>query len=357
MIMRSLFICFAICLSVFVSSAQGAQTGFTKGVYGNPQALLDHGHTFRSLGINALFVRSSSLTGDLYQAARKEGVRVYVEFPTLKGDEYLVNHPEAWPINEKGKRAPAADWFMGICLTDPGFRNYRLKQLEAILKKFDVDGIWLDYLHWHAQFETPKPILPETCFCDRCVKQFQEDSKVNVPAGDIPQRAEWILSRSDAAWRAWRTKVLTNWVRDLKKVLDEHNSKALLGIYYCPWYPTDFNGAQYRILGLDLKELAKIADVFSPMLYHAMMERPPEWIREYNHWLGNQSYIQKGKMPLIWPIIQAESKPKTVSVLEFQKVLNGGSAVPSSGIMMFSLHSLITEPLKLEAMKGFYLSK
>ena len=145
------------------------RASFVKGVYGDPAAFLKNGMTFRALGINSIFVRSVSLDEELFGSARKEGVRVYVEFPTLNGEEYLQAHPEAWPIDQNGERASQADWFMGICLTDSGFKNYRQEQLKALLQQYAVDGIWLDYLHWHAQFETPEPILPETCFCDRCV--------------------------------------------------------------------------------------------------------------------------------------------------------------------------------------------
>src|SRR5688500_6511551 len=132
---------------------------FTKGVYGDPAIFLRNGMSFKSLGINALFVRSVSLTEELYREARKERVRIYVEFPTLNGKDYLSSHLEAWPINEKGERAPPADWFMGICLTDSGFRAHREQELRTLLHQFAVDGIWLAYLHWHAQFETPATVF------------------------------------------------------------------------------------------------------------------------------------------------------------------------------------------------------
>jgi len=125
---RSSSILLFLFFSLYHGLAQVAEPhAFTKGVYGDPAVFLENGQTFQSLGINSLFVRSSSLTQELIDAARKENVRVYVEFPTLNGKDYLVDHPEAWPINEKGARAPAADWFMGICLTDPAFKTGTLE--------------------------------------------------------------------------------------------------------------------------------------------------------------------------------------------------------------------------------------
>lgn len=336
-----------------VNGQHRAALPFTKGVYGDAGAVVESGMSFGSLGVNAIFVRSSSLDEGLYRAAKKEDVRVYVEFPLLNGKEYVEEHPEAWPVNEKGERAPAADWFMGICLTDSGFRKHRTDQLHELLSKFAVDGVWLDYLHWHAQFETPDPILPETCFCDRCLKQFQHEMKVQVPPGATPDRSRWILTQSDSLWRLWRSRVLNDWVRDMKGILRQTQPAALLGIYYCPWYPEDYQGAHYRILGLDMEALAGMADVFSPMLYHHMMGRSPSWVSEYVKWL--QASVFKGsEKPLIWPIVQAHNKPGIVTTEEFREVMWNGSRAPSTGIMMFTLHTLLGEPAKLEVMKDLY---
>jgi len=38
---------------------------------------------------------------------------------------YLKDHPDAWPIDEKGEQSQPADWFMGICPTHPGFKEFR----------------------------------------------------------------------------------------------------------------------------------------------------------------------------------------------------------------------------------------
>ena len=326
---------------------------FTKGVYGDAGAFIRNGMTLSSLGVNAIFVHRGTLKETLYQAARSEGVRIYVEFPLLNGREYLETHPEAWPIDEKGERAPEADWFMGICLTDPGFRRYREDQLNDLLDTYQVDGLWLDYLHWHAQFETPDPILPETCFCDRCLAQFQRDMKVDIPPGTVAEKSQWIRSMADPAWRLWRSNVLNDWVSDMKAILKSRQPSALLGIYYCPWYPEDFEGAHYRILGLNMDALADIAEVFSPMLYHRMMGRSPAWVGEYIQWL-DETVIRNRPAPLIWPIVQAHNKPGAIAAEEFSQVMQLGSRPPASGIMMFTLHSLISEPLKLERMRDLY---
>ncbi|WP_113925521.1 glycoside hydrolase family 10 protein [Cognataquiflexum aquatile] len=354
------------------TSAQKEPTPFVKGIYGNPATLLDAGYRLDSLGMNAVFVRSISLNREFYNTARQQGTKVFVEFPTLNGKEYLQDHPEAWPITEMGEKAEPADWFMGICPTDPDFKNFRQEQLKDILREFEVDGIFLDYVHWHAQFETKNPILPETCFCDRCTRQFGESIGKEIPGDSARHKAEWILNHADKEWRNWRSGVLNGWVRDMGSVLDEIQPNAKLGVFYCSWYPADYDSALYRILGIDPKAFSEMADVMSPMLFHKMKERPTTWVGDYVTWLGDLIEIEnlgsksedlnqrlgedlnQGARPQIWPIVQSHNNPGIISPEEFRQVMLEGSKAPASGIMMFSDQSLVENPDKIKVMKKLY---
>lgn len=330
---------------------------FIKGVYGNPGTLLDAGYAFDELGMNAIFVRSISLNDELFDTAKDQNVKVFVEFPTLLGRNYVEEHPEAWPIDETGNPSPPADWFMGVCPTDPDFKEYRSEQLRNILETYDVGGIFLDYVHWHAQFESADPILPETCFCDRCTSIFSEYSGLDIPGTEIAAKAEWILENAEPQWRDWRNGVLNNWMIDMKTIVKENQPEAKVGIFYCSWYPEDHDGALYRTLGIDVEAFAEIADVLSPMLFHKMKEREPEWVSEYTSWLGDLIEGSVENKPLVWPIVQAHDSPVEVSPEEFLQVMVEGSKPPSTGIMMFSDRSLLDNPEKIDVMRQFYIEK
>ncbi len=326
---------------------------FVKGVYGNPGSLLKAGYRFDSLGMNAVFVRSGSLTPAFYATAKEQGCQVFVEFPSLDGSGYLTTHPEAWPINEKGERSPPADWFMGICPTNTAFKQHRTTELKKILNEYDVDGIFLDYVHLHAQFETVNPILPETCFCNNCISQFSTYSGLSIPGADTKAKASWILDSADVSWRAWRTHILTGWVSDMKAIVRSQRPNAKLGVYYCAWYPAEFDSALGRILGIDVAALAAQADVLAPMLFHRMMGKDTDWVGEYVAWLGGE--ISKKKLGTkIWPIVQADNKAGPVAPDEFRKVMIKGSQAPASGIMMFADQSLLDDPEKIRIMKALY---
>jgi hypothetical protein len=286
--------------------------------------------------------------------ARSEGAKVYAEFATLNGKNYVESHPEAWAINEKGEKVEAASWFMGVCPTEPGFRQYRMDQLRDLLTEFNLDGVWMDYVHWHAQFEEPEPILPETCFCDHCLSKFSEDSGINIPNGTTVDKAVWILEHKDEEWRYWRCRVIYEWAVDMKKIIKEIKPDALLGLYHCPWNDTEFDGARRRILGLDHDLLKEVVDVFSPMVYHGRMGRRPEWVEENIRWFCDRVNIESGTYPKVWPIVQAYDDPEIISGKEFETVLRGGLSGESSGIMMFTSYAVAEDSIKMQIMKKVY---
>ncbi|HEA23070.1 hypothetical protein LCGC14_1233420 [marine sediment metagenome] len=332
------------------------QPTLIKGVYGSPAALWDQGYTLENLGVNSIFVHSGSLTPEMVQRAKSEGAKVFAEFATLNGKGYVEEHLEAWAINEKGKKVAAASWFMGVCPTDAGFRTYRMTQLQQLLNDFELDGVWMDYVHWHAQFEDPEPILPETCFSSSCLEAFSKFSQIEIPKGSTSTKASWILANHEKEWRDWRCEVIYDWTKEIREIVKESNPDALLGLYHCPWTDTEFKGARQRILGLDYSLLKKSVDVFSPMVYHERMGRTPDWVEQNVAWLCNALDIKKSGYPQVWPIVQAHNDPGNVSAKDFEIVLQGGLSGKSSGVMMFTTSSVADDAEKIKVMKHFYRS-
>lgn len=345
-----------LCICACNSRMNNTEKIVIKGVYGDPGTLLKSGYTFKELGVNAIFVRSYSLNDELYNAAREQGCKVFVEFPVLLGKQFLDNNLQCQPIETTGEPSPPADWFMGICPTCPDFKADRRQHLKSILNQFKVDGIFLDYLHWHAQFETPEPILPETCFCERCTDLFSNKYNIDLPKENISDISNHILSFHEKEWRDWRRSILTDWIIDLKQILISHQPESLLGLFYCAWYPDEYDSALYRILGIDINDFAREADVLAPMLFHHMKDRPVNWIGEYTIWLDSVSNsILTQNKPKIWPIVQAHNNPGEVSPTEFREAMLQGSSFPSSGIMMFSDGALLQDPRKIEIMRELYV--
>ena len=348
-----LFIVFGL-ISIISCDQRSVEIATIKGIYGNPTPFWDKELNLKELGVNAIFIHSGSINHDILNKARSEGLMVFAEFATLNGKDYVEKHPEAWAVNENGEKVHAATWFMGVCPTEPGFRKYRYDQLRELLLEYDLDGVWLDYVHWHAQFEDPEPILPETCFCNHCLTVFSEDSGVKLPEGTIPENAQWIQNNHDELWRDWRCNVVYNWTVEMKSILKEIKPEALLGLYHCPWDDVEFDGARRRILGLDFDLLKESIDVFSPMVYHGRMEREPEWVHEHIDWICNRLDIKKNSYPKVWPIVQAYDDPSIISSEEFETVLRSGLSGRSSGVMMFTSYAVAENEDKTAVMKKVY---
>jgi hypothetical protein len=341
-------------ISLTACRQEPSKTIEIKGVYGNPKPLWDKGYNLSDLGVNSIFVHRGSINQEMIDRAREEGLKVFSEFPTLNGKNYVDDHPEAWPINAKGEKAEQASWFMGVCPTDPGFREYRFNLLRELLSDYELDGVWMDYVHWHAQFEEPEPILPETCFCDNCLKNFSADAGVDLPEGTTAEKAEWILSNREDTWRDWRCQVIHDWAKTMKGIINELQPETLLGLYHCPWNDEEFNGARRRILGLDYDLLKETIDVFSPMVYHGRMERKPEWVEQNIRWHSDRLGVEFNSHPKLWPIVQAHNDPSVISPEAFKTVLTGGLAGKSTGVMMFTTHAVAEDENKIKVMKEVY---
>ena len=328
-----------------------------RGTYAHPASFWERGARLDDYGVNAVFVHGGSLDEETVARARAEGCLVFAEFATLNGGygDYVDGHPEAHPIDDQGRPVPPATWFLGACPTDPGFRAWRMAELRSLLERVEVDGVWMDYLHWHAQFEDPYPIFVKTCFNDSCLAAFQAHTGVRVPEGSVAERSRWIFMHAARQWEDWRVHVLADWAREIHDIVKAHNPRALVGNFQVAWKDADLGGVRRRCLGLDFGALAPHVDVFSPMIYHGRSGKTPEYVREYVEWFS-EAYdvaVEQGRFPRLWPIVQAHDEPR-IPPAEFGRVLEYALSGRSTGVMMFTLGSVAADDGKMAEMRRVY---
>jgi hypothetical protein len=347
-------------LAALPAFAQQEIPAMIRGTYAHPQEFWNTGARLDEYGINAIFVHSGGLDSATVARARAEGCLIFAEFATLNGEygDYVYKHPEARPIGADGEPVPKATWFLGACPTDPGFRAYRMQALRELLEKTEVDGVWMDYLHWHAQFEDPYPIFVKTCFNDCCLAAFEKWSGLKVEGSTVPEKSQWIFMHAARQWEDWRVAVIVDWAREIRQIVKELRPNALVGNYQVAWKDEDLGGVRRRCMGLDFNALLPYVDVFSPMVYHGRSGKTPEYVKEYVEYFSEHYPIQTaaGKYPRLWPIVQAYDEPR-ISPEEFGRVLDYGMAGKSSGVMMFTIGSVAADQGKMEAMKKVYLEK
>ena len=331
-----------------------------RGVYGGvPASLLEEGKDPEETGINAVWVGSGSLKSTPIEALKKKGLKVFAEFNTMHHASYLTEHPDARPIGVDGKPCPPPDGWQGVCPTDPGYREERMEAFRTALADHEIDGIWLDYHHAHASWEQAQPKLPDTCFCPRCLNQFEHESGMKLLAESTPEKAKELLGPLNEVWVDWRCGVFTDWVRQFREIRDEVRPEALLGTFHCPWPDDVRDGAMKRKLAIDLKAQAPYLDVFSPMPYHARFGHGDDvaWISRQSAWLGRLLDV-KGTPEdriKIWPIIQLSNwGDPPVPPAQVAEAIDHGTRSPSTGVTVFNWNSLKDDEEKVEQMIKSY---
>jgi hypothetical protein len=330
-----------------------------RGIYGGvPTQILEKGQRLADHGVNAVWIGSGGLSRERIDMLRAQGAKVFAEFNTMHVAAYLKDHPDAAPIGVDGRPCPPPEGWQGICPTHPGYRAARMEAFRQALADFPIDGIWLDYHHAHASWERFPPLLPDTCFCDRCLDRFQTDTGVRLPNANTAERARRLLAPLKNDWVNWRCGLFTDWVRQFRQIRDEVRPGALLGTFHCPWSDTDFNGALRDKLAIDLKAQAPYFDVLSPMPYHARFGHAddPAWISRQTTWLGRHLGLEgkTGERLKIWPIVQLADWGETVPVSQVPEVLDHGTRLPATGVMVFHWSGVGSNWDKAEAMGRSY---
>ena len=331
-----------------------------RGLYGGfPQAILDKGQTPDELGINAIWVGSGGLKHEEIDRYHDLGLKVFAEFNSMHSASFLKDHPDAAPIGPDGKPSPPPHGWQGVSPFHLGYRKNRMDEFRRILETFEIDGIWLDYHHSHASWERAEPAMPDTDFSPAALEQFSTETKIKLPA-TTQDAAKLLLGRYRDEWTQFRCDVFTDWVREYREIQKATRSQALLGTFHCPWSAEDYDGAIRHKLAIDLPAQAKHLDIFSIMPYHARFGHPqdPEWIARQTRSLGKLLNLE-GKpeeQQKIWPIVQLADWGETVSAEQVAQVLEFGTQLPTTGVMVFHWSGVSKQWDKVEALGTAYRS-
>jgi hypothetical protein len=297
------------------------------------------GNDFQTLSqypVDAVFVPPKA---ELIAAQNVAGRRVFLTLNVFGGTQAWKDFPDARPVRADGEYLDPA--LGGICPTHEGWRRSRLDLLASWLEKFRgasaIDGVWLDFIRYPGRWEQGAPDIPDTCYCPRCLGKFQADSGVRVvdEAKTVAEKAEWIQKNARLPWMAWKKEQVASFAREAKQLIaqpaGEH--RILLGAFVVPWRKSDHNGAISFHLAQDAKLLADSIDIFSPMVYHRMVERPVDWVGEITDYYAEMTGRE------VWPIIQADK----VGEEEFGQVVKTVSRPSAQGLLVFKHSDLKDE--------------
>lgn len=288
-----------------------------------PTWLADH-------GVNTVFVKTSESV-ELLAALREAGIRCYVSMTCFASRSLYEEHPEWRPITAAGEEMQPDGWYHGLCPAQPDLRERRLAQFEELLENPHLDGVWLDFIRYPVRWEGAEPRIEQSCFAPHSLQAFAKHSGLSLPQDKTTaQTASWILNNHLPEWTAFKIEVIRSWVEQARQRQQEKRPEMTLGLFSVPWTAQQHDQARRRIVAQDYPALAPHVDVFSPMVYHRMIEQPVGHIAD----VTREALEQSGKQ--VWPIIQAMNMPDELPAAEFRQSVDVAAQASQTGVLIFT---------------------
>lgn len=334
----------------------------TKGIFGvpairncNPSKYLLH---LKQAGINTVFVPPDR---DTVRWFKEHGFKVYISVNVFGGRGAWKRYPDSRPVRADGKLLgsdPAYKGHGGVCPTHHAWRKERLKYIEKLVEQFGskdgIDGIWLDFIRYPGLWEVKDPRPPDTCYCPRCLRKFQQDTGIRFPRELRPREAPlWIRKNCLYEWMEWKKSRISSFVDEVRRVLGH----LKLGVFLVPWTKGEKQDAISYRLAQDPFQLSDQTDVISPMLYHRMCAKDVSWVGYMTRYYKETARCQ------VWPIVQSAG----CSPEEFSNALKLAGRAGAGGILVFSFKWMkpslwkalkdFKRPVNLITNPGFYISE
>ncbi len=281
----------------------------------NPDGLVDF--QSRIAGVNPAS-RDWDRLEYMVSHAKKAKIKLHAWFcvnPEGEEGKLLGANPEYVALTPEGKKATCGKgWF--TCLARPQVRDYQVRIMTEVAKKYDVDGIHLDYIRTGD----------EVCFCEICKPMFKKAVGVDF------RKARW-WQREHPAWYKWRIDNVTKIVAAISRQCKKHRKELSAAVYHA--YPlTMVTQSQ------DFPRWCRegYLDMVAPMTYTP----DPYMMRAYAR---NHVANMEGKAELWEGLItgRRRSRGKENWVLAEAKI---AKQLGADGVMIFEHHGIDDKMLK-----------
>ncbi len=251
--------------------------------------------------------------------------------------------------------APAVDdWVRFVCPTRDGPRRRFFERLERILS-WSPDGISFDFARFFGFWEMIGPEcetgggrspragslsaldrIKPTCGCPSC-KADQDDFF------DSFEKSGASVSRDPGLWR---TEKVRSRLASAAEFARRRCPNIRIGLHTVPWTADEYGGAVASLLGQEIETLSSLVDYLTPMAYHHMTGREPDWIARV---VRDQRERSGGLVPVV-PCIQASPcyTERSLAADEFHASVMNALDSPSGGLAVYSHETLFRQPEKIE---------
>lgn len=306
------------------------------------------------MGINTAFVsKDLAANAEFRQVLKEHEIKTFIIFPVFYDPAALKEDSSLYAITDRGRKARES-WVEFVCPSRHGFRNRKIREAADLARELKPDGMSIDFIRhfvfWEMIYPDRTPgSIDMACFCDSCTGAFLAGQGISLPDSCIRagQKSEYIIDHYKDEWNDYRTGLIASMAEGIADALHRVNPDLKIMIHAVPWRDADFDGANIRVAGQDLKKLAACADYISPMCYSQMLRRDAGWI---------SSVVKEadGKAPgMIVPSIQVYPAyiDDPFSVDDFRRCVDAAVAEPSLGVIFFSWPLFERDPERIEAVR------
>jgi hypothetical protein len=311
-------------------------------------------------GITAVFTRIDDFFADatvernvreFRKLLRDAGIQSYITVPVFLDPDALAKDPSLVGYGSVGNQSKStqANWLQFVCPVRPDYRKQRIAWFVSLVRELRPDGLSLDFVRYFIYWEAVAPdrrgdSIEKFCFCDYCLRLMTAELGFHFPADAITRqgKAAWVLADHREEWTTWKCEKITSMVRESAAAAKAVQPDLKISLHGIPWMENDYDHGLRVVAGQDLQKLAPYVDIFGPMCYFEMLDRPPEWV----HDVVVDYFRLTGKAPL--PSVQAsEFRRDPVAVETIRKHFLAGFESPSAGVNVFEWNSLRNDPQRI----------
>jgi hypothetical protein len=312
--------------------------------------------TLAASGVNTILTESDTYEAEILAEARASGMEFWGGISCFlhrnSTGNVLERDPTLTPILSTGERRPMIEWYNGVPPTARAHRAERLAHLVGQVKRHRFDGFLLDFIRWPMHWEIehrpgyPPPL--DTSFDEVTLREFRDRTDAPLPdelIGRPAAAATWIMLHHPREWIDFKCDVITSYVAEIKRSIAEAAGREIpLGICGVPIQP--------EWVGQRFGDLAKVVELICPMSYHAVLERPPAWVKK------NVAACIEAAPGQVAPIIQVDTDGDehgadfgpAVSDADFRRVLSDVLTLDVRGVIVFAGSELLKAG-RLEALR------
>jgi uncharacterized lipoprotein YddW (UPF0748 family) len=268
----------------------------------------------------------------------------------------LEADPSLRPVGPDGRQMEKIDWYQGIAPSMQAFVDRKVAAIEYAVRELAPEGIFLSFTRWPGFWELWMPNRTRQDFAEysydpHTLSRFVRETGVNLQDRTKARAARWIEANARQAWTDWKCQVVTDVVRQVRSAGRRIRPDLQIMLNTLPFGAQGFDGAQKKVFGQRIEDLAEVVDTFEVMTYHQILGRPVSWIpkagKEVQQRSGRRTICTIQASPLYLDGIYARAnRSPTLDDKEFAQALDAVKSAGLDGAAVFTWSDLLATALE-----------